>query len=81
MTSTATLTRRHAIPELTPKAKLALLARVLWREGYNDHAAGHMTFRQPDDTFLALPEELGWNEVCASDVLRIDGDGVLLEGD
>jgi L-fuculose-phosphate aldolase len=40
-----------------------------------------MTYRQPDDTFLALPEELGWNEICASDVLRIDGDGNLLEGE
>jgi ribulose-5-phosphate 4-epimerase/fuculose-1-phosphate aldolase len=39
-----------------------------------------MTFRQSDGTYLALPLELGWNEVCASDVLRIDGEGNLLEG-
>ena len=39
-----------------------------------------MTFRQPEGTFLCLPLELGWNEVCASDVLRIDGEGRLLEG-
>lgn len=81
MTSPATLTRRHQLPELTPHAELALLARILWREGYDDHQAGHMTYRQPDGTYLTLPDQLGWNEVCASDVLRIDGDGNLLEGE
>ena len=80
MPSTSTLLRRHSIPELTPHAELALLARILWREGYDDHQVGHMTYRQPDGTYLAPPLELGWNEVCASDVLRIDGDGNLLEG-
>ena len=71
---------RQRIPELSPNAELALLARILWKEGYDDHQVGHMTYGQPDGTYLALPWELGWNEVCASDVIRIDGDGNLLEG-
>jgi L-fuculose-phosphate aldolase len=71
---------RHGVGELSPQAELALLARILWREGYDDHQVGHMTYRLADDTFLTLPHELGWNEVCASDVLRMDAEGRLLEG-
>src|SRR4051794_18616903 len=80
MTSLESVLAPPTIPELSTEAELALLARVLWREGYDDHQVGHMTYRQPDGTYLALPLEFGWNEVCASDVLRIDGDGNLLEG-
>jgi len=80
MTTVDVQLRRQSLPELSPRAELALLARILWREGYDDHQVGHMTYRQPDGTYLALPHELGWNEVCASDVLRIDGEGNLLEG-
>src|SRR5512134_168570 len=29
------------VPELTPRAELALLARALYREGYEEHIAGH----------------------------------------
>ena len=75
MVATDMRMRAHAIPKLSARAELALLARILWREGYDDHQVGHMTFREPDGTYLALPLELGWNEVRASDVLRIDGDG------
>jgi ribulose-5-phosphate 4-epimerase/fuculose-1-phosphate aldolase len=68
------------LPELTPQAELALLCRTLFREGYDDHLAGHITYRQPDGTLLVNPWGLTWDEVRASDVLRIDGDGTLLEG-
>jgi ribulose-5-phosphate 4-epimerase/fuculose-1-phosphate aldolase len=67
-------------PELSPQAEVAVLARALYAEGYNDHDTGHITYRQPDGTYLALPLELGWNEVRASDIIRIDGEGRLLEG-
>lgn len=68
------------LPELTPQAELALLCRILHREGYDDHLAGHVTYRQPDGTLLVNPWGLTWDEVRASDVLRIDRDGRLLEG-
>jgi len=68
------------LPELTPQGELALLCRTLFREGYDDHLAGHITYRQPDGTLLVNPWGLTWDEVRASDVLRIDGDGTLLEG-
>jgi L-fuculose-phosphate aldolase len=66
---------------LTAPAQLAVLARALYRVGYDDETcAGHVTYRQPDDTFLTLPDGLGWNEVRTSDVIRVDIDGNTLEG-
>jgi len=72
---------RSRIPNLTARDELALLARCLFTEGYDDHATGHITCRQLDGTFLTLPFDLGWNEVCGRDILRIDPDGVVIEGD
>ncbi|HMD45789.1 MAG TPA: class II aldolase/adducin family protein [Acidimicrobiales bacterium] len=66
--------------ELTPRQELALMARVLWQEGYQDHLAGHITYRQPDGTFLVNPFGLTWGELKASDVMRMDEDGNELEG-
>ena len=68
------------LPDLTPQAELALLARTLFREGYDDHLAGHITYRQPDRTLLCNPWGLTWDEIRASDVMRIDADGTVLEG-
>ena len=68
------------MPTLAPHAELAIFARALFREGWNDSVAGHITYRQADDTLLTLPYELGWNEVCVSDVLKIDMNGTKLEG-
>jgi L-ribulose-5-phosphate 4-epimerase len=68
------------LPELTPQAELALLARVLFREGYDDHLAGHVTVKQPDDTLLVNPFGLTWDELTAADIMRIDLDGNVLEG-
>ena len=68
------------MPELTPQAEVAVLARALCREGYDDHIAGHIAYLQPDGTFLANPFELPWDEVRASDIMRIDRDGNVLSG-
>ena len=69
-----------ALPPLTPHAEVALLARMLHREGYDDHLAGHITYKQSDGTFLVNPFGLAWDEVCASDIMRMDADGNALEG-
>jgi ribulose-5-phosphate 4-epimerase/fuculose-1-phosphate aldolase len=66
--------------EITPQQELALLARVLYAEGYDDHLAGHITYRQPDGTFLVNPLGLSWDELCASDVARMDALGNQIEG-
>jgi ribulose-5-phosphate 4-epimerase/fuculose-1-phosphate aldolase len=69
------------MPDLTPAEELALLARALWREGYDDHLAGHITYRQTDGTFLCNPWYLTWRELRPEQILRIDGEGNVLEGD
>ena len=68
------------LPELSPRAELALLARMLHHEGYDDHLAGHITYHQPDGTLLVNPFGLPWDEVHASDVMRIDRSGTVLDG-
>jgi L-fuculose-phosphate aldolase len=68
------------LPALSPAQELALLARILYREGYDDHLAGHITLKQPDDTFLVNPYGLTWDELRASDVMRMDPEGNELEG-
>jgi ribulose-5-phosphate 4-epimerase/fuculose-1-phosphate aldolase len=69
-----------AIPELTPRQELALLARILHREGYDDHLAGHITYLQPDGTLLTNPFGLMWDELRACDVMRLTVDGHVLDG-
>jgi len=66
--------------DLSPAQGLALLARTLFNEGYDDHLSGHITYKQPDGTFLVNPWGLTWDEVCASDVARMDAQGNQLEG-
>ena len=72
--------RYPILQELTPKQQVALLCRVLFKEGYNDHIAGHITYRQDDGTLLVNPWELAWDEVCASDIVTIDAAGKILDG-
>lgn len=73
---------RHALlPSLSPQQQLALLCRVLHREGYNDHIAGHITVRQDDGSYLANPWELTWGELTASDIVRLDQKGRVVKGD
>ena len=73
--------RHELLPELTPRQTVALLCRVLYREGYNDHIAGHITLRQGDGSYLANPWELTWGEVTASDIVRLDPKGKVIEGE
>jgi L-ribulose-5-phosphate 4-epimerase len=68
------------LPELTARQELVLLARTLWREGYDDHLAGHITVRQADGTLLCNPWLLLWEELRPEDILVIDVEGQLLEG-
>ena len=70
-------TRPRPVPALdaTPRQQLALLARALHAEGYDDHLAGHITYRQPDGSFLVNPLDLSWDELRASDVATMDSEG------
>ncbi|MDQ3146184.1 MAG: class II aldolase/adducin family protein [Actinomycetota bacterium] len=74
-------TAEKLLPDLTPAEELVVLARTLWREGYDDHLAGHITYRQPDGTLLCNPWYLLWNELRPEHVIRIDLNGNVVEGD
>lgn len=69
------------LPPLSARDEVVILARTLWREGYDDHLAGHITYRMDDDTFLTNPWLLLWDEFGPDDVVRIDLDGTVVEGD
>jgi ribulose-5-phosphate 4-epimerase/fuculose-1-phosphate aldolase len=68
------------MPPLDPRAELALLCRVLFAAGYDDHIAGHITLKQPDGTILCNPWELAWDELKASDVITLDDSGKVIAG-
>ena len=69
------------LPDLTPRQELVVLARALWREGYSDHLAGHLTCNLGDGTLLCNPWLVLWCELRPSQVIRIDLDGNVVEGD
>ena len=48
-------TADRLLPELDIHTEMVLLARTLWREGYDDHLAGHITVNQGDGTLLCKP--------------------------
>jgi L-fuculose-phosphate aldolase len=72
--------RDDLAPKLSPQAEVALLARTLHREGYDEHLSGHISYRQPDGTLLVNPFELAWDELTPADIVRIDLSGRVLEG-
>jgi L-ribulose-5-phosphate 4-epimerase len=74
-------TAEKLMPDLTLSEELVVLARALWREGYNDHLAGHITVNLGDGTLLCNPWLVTWAELRPSQVIRIDLDGNLVEGD
>ncbi|ONH58867.1 class II aldolase [Frankia sp. CcI49] len=74
-------TAEKLMPELTAREEIALLARALWRQGYNDHLAGHITALQPDGTLLCNPWLVRWDELRPEQVIRIDLAGRVVEGD
>ncbi|HEY1831807.1 MAG TPA: class II aldolase/adducin family protein [Acidimicrobiales bacterium] len=76
-----TPTAEKLMPDLTAREELVILARALWREGYNDHLAGHITCNLGDATLLCNPWLLTWAEIRPADVLRIDLEGNVIEGD
>ena len=76
-----TPTADRLIPELDAREEMVMLGRTLWNEGYRDHLAGHITYNLGDGTLLCNPWLLTWEEVCPDDLLRIDLQGNLIEGD
>jgi L-fuculose-phosphate aldolase len=73
--------RRPLLPELSEQAQVALMCRMLFQEGWDDHIAGHITYRLEDGSILTNPWELAWDEITASDVLTLNEAGEVTAGD
>ena len=73
--------RRELLPAMSEKAQVALLCRMLFAEGWNEHIAGHITYRLADGNILVNPWELAWDELTASDILTLDPEGNVIDGD
>ncbi len=76
-----TPTAEKLLPDFSVREELVLLARCLWSEGYSDHLAGHITYNLGDGTLLCNPWLITWNELRPEQVIRIDLEGNLVEGD
>jgi len=72
--------KKPLLPELSPSAELAVLCRVLFAEGYNDHIAGHITYRPGGHGLLVNPWELAWDDLTGRDILSLDEQGRVVEG-
>lgn len=66
--------------EWEARVSLAALFRVTYHLGWNDTIRNHATSRIPDtpEHFLMNPRGLGWHEITASSLLRLDLDGNIL---
>lgn len=73
--------RRELLPELSDKAQVALMCRMLIQEGWNEHIAGHITYRLENGNILTNPWELAWDELTASDIVALDSTGKIIDGD
>ena len=73
--------RRPLLPDLSEEAQVALMCRMLFREGWNEHIAGHITYRLPDGRILTNPWELAWDEVTAGDIVTMDEAGQVTKGE
>ncbi|HEV2370274.1 MAG TPA: class II aldolase/adducin family protein, partial [Acidimicrobiales bacterium] len=67
--------------ELSPEQQLACAFRILARLGFSENIAGHITWdRDADGTMLVNPWGKWWEELSASDICRVDGNGTVLAG-
>lgn len=66
--------------ELTVPQQLACALRVLAREGWAENLSGHITWATDDGGMWCNPWGLWWAEVRASDIIRLDADGAIVDG-
>ena len=67
--------------EREARNKLAATFRVAHRLGWNDGVNNHITMRVPDDKgcFLMNKRHLGWNEITASNLTKLDFAGTIVD--
>ncbi|HUI50069.1 MAG TPA: class II aldolase/adducin family protein [Acidimicrobiia bacterium] len=67
--------------ELSVRQELACALRVLAREGWRENLSGHITVAADDGGMWCNPWGLWWEEVRASDIIRLDAEGEIVEGE
>src|SRR5215470_11901838 len=76
------LARHFESPDWTPRQKLALACRILAMEGHDSALAGQLTARGPrPGAYLMMRFGLGLEEIDASNLLLVDDDLNVLEGE
>jgi hypothetical protein len=68
MTSTFRPTASSLLPELSRDAEIALLARVLWREGYGRDPEARLVATDAGGTRRSTPRFLAWEHLVAADI-------------
>ncbi len=65
------------------KQRLAAAFRLFGRFGFDEGVAGHITARDPEhpDRFWVNPFGMSFKQIRASDLLCVDHDGNIIEGD
>ncbi|MEJ3657281.1 class II aldolase/adducin family protein [Actinomycetes bacterium KLBMP 9759] len=65
------------------KAKLAAAFRMFSKAGLDEGVAGHITVRDPEapETFWVNPFGMHFSMIRSSDLVRVDEDGQVVEGD
>jgi ribulose-5-phosphate 4-epimerase/fuculose-1-phosphate aldolase len=67
--------------DLTVPQQLACALRILAHEGWCENLDGHVSWSTPDGSMWVNPWGIWWEEVRASQVIRVDADGNVVEGD
>jgi ribulose-5-phosphate 4-epimerase/fuculose-1-phosphate aldolase len=65
------------------KQRLAAAFRLFSKAGFEEGVAGHITARDPEhtDTFWVNPFTMAFSQIRASDLIRVDHTGEVVEGD
>ena len=80
--TTEQMERHLAVPPWSLRQKIALTCRILAAEGHESALAGQITARgDRPGTYWMLSFGLGFDEACASNLVLVDDDLKLLEGD
>lgn len=64
------------------KGRLALAFRLFAKYGFDEGVAGHITYRDPLEptSFWVNPFGVPWDTMRASDLIRVDANGDVVEG-
>lgn len=70
-----------SFPQWTPQQRLAVALRILAREGHVSGLAGQATVRAADGGYWTLPLGIGFDEATASNLICVDENLKLLQGE